>query len=565
MSLTYVLANRLTKLFVKTLLNDPTGISGDVTQYFFKRFKGKDADEVHEAIKRFAEQMAVSFQHESNDKQNLEAALTQLAVVLQRAAEENFLIDQRLDQRKILEALLKLNSGFHHKDKAYQLYKQMLSRATVLLINLAPKLTNYEAARDQTVLSNMGLLIEGSTALQADQKNLTDEVKAARAEINRLIQEVGDLKEKFPNVNDSPKPSVDAKAFAAALNQHNLLEVNRLKEKLDLTETVIQNFLISLEEHDVGKDDADYEDKLAEIASRHIWLKEQVQLLNDDNPEIIELKKGIEAALNLADHDLADALLEKARDFELSTATKKLISAANFEYQRAELAIMRFNRAQAFEHFVKAASILPDGEVRQKVIWLVEAGDNAVTAGRLFEASKVFGQANFWLKQTVQENPDSYQAKRDLSVSLERIGDVQVAQGNLEAALENYKKCLAISKPLSDADPTSAYAKRFYSVYYLKIGDVQVAQGQLGEALQAYEKGLVMREELVSSDPGNFGFVIDVGVSLYKVIGVETNASERKTRAQRIKALLKPGKEAGLQHPNLEPLFEFADQILAEN
>ena len=152
MSLTYVLANRLTKLFVKTLLNDPTGISGDVTQYFFKRFKGKDADEVHEAIKRFAEQMAVSFQHESNDKQNLEAALTQLAVVLQRAAEENFLIDQRLDQRKILEALLKLNSGFHHKDKAYQLYKQMLSRATVLLINLAPKLTNYEAARDQTVL-----------------------------------------------------------------------------------------------------------------------------------------------------------------------------------------------------------------------------------------------------------------------------------------------------------------------------------------------------------------------------------------------------------------------------
>ena len=500
MSLTHLLANRLAKLFVKTLLNDPTGISGDVTEHFFKKFKGKDSDEVHEAINSFADQMAKSFQHESNDKQELEAALTQLAVVLQRAAEESFLIDQRLDRKKILEALLELNSGFNHKDKAYQLYKQMLSRATVLLINLAPKLTNYEATRDQTILSSMGLLIDGSTALQADQKGLTDEVKAAREEINRLIREVEDLKEKFPNVNGSPKPSVDVQALAAALNQHNLLEVNRLKEKLDLTETVIQNFLSSLEEHDVEKNDEDYEVKLAEIATRHIWLKEQARLLNDDSPEIIELKKGIEAALDLADHDLADALLEQARDFELSTVTKGLISAANFEYQRAELAIMRFDRVQAFEHFVKAASILPDGEVRQKVIWLVDAGDNAVTAGRLFEAAKVFGQANFWLEQIVQDNPNSDEAKRDFVVSVDRIAQVQADQGYLEEARQSYQKCLAISKSLSDADPTSAFAKQFYAVYYIKIGDLLASQGWLEKSLKIYKEGQSISEGLVNSD-----------------------------------------------------------------
>ena len=53
------------------------------------------------------------------------------------------------------------------------------------------------------------------------------------------------------------------------------------------------------------------------------------------------------------------------------------------------------------------------------------------------------------------------------------------------------------------SDPGNAGWQRDLSVSYDSIGDVQVAQGNLGAALTSYQAGLAITDRLAKSDPGN--------------------------------------------------------------
>ena len=75
--------------------------------------------------------------------------------------------------------------------------------------------------------------------------------------------------------------------------------------------------------------------------------------------------------------------------------------------------------------------------------------------------------------------------QRDLSVSYEKVGDVLVAQGKLQDALDAYQQSLAISKRLAEQDKSNSGWQRDLSVSYDKVGDVLVAQGKLQDALDA--------------------------------------------------------------------------------
>ena len=56
--------------------------------------------------------------------------------------------------------------------------------------------------------------------------------------------------------------------------------------------------------------------------------------------------------------------------------------------------------------------------------------------------------------------------QRDLSVSFEKVGDVQVAQGDLAGALKSYRDSLAIMKRLAKSDPGNAGWQRDLSVSF---------------------------------------------------------------------------------------------------
>ena len=66
---------------------------------------------------------------------------------------------------------------------------------------------------------------------------------------------------------------------------------------------------------------------------------------------------------------------------------------------------------------------------------------------------------------------------------------------------------------LAKSDPGNAGWQRDLSVSYEKIGDVQVAQGDLAGALNSYRDSLAIIDRLAKSDPGNAGWQRDLSVS----------------------------------------------------
>ncbi len=101
-------------------------------------------------------------------------------------------------------------------------------------------------------------------------------------------------------------------------------------------------------------------------------------------------------------------------------------------------------------------------------------------------------------------------------MSYNSIGNVLVAQGKLDEALDNYRQDLAIVERLAASDRSNTQWQRDLSVSYEKIGDVLVAQGKLDEALGNYRQSLESAERLAASDRSNTQWQRDLSVGLRK-------------------------------------------------
>jgi tetratricopeptide (TPR) repeat protein len=113
-------------------------------------------------------------------------------------------------------------------------------------------------------------------------------------------------------------------------------------------------------------------------------------------------------------------------------------------------------------------------------------GDVQVAEGDLKAALKSYSDSRAIAERLAQSDPGNAQWQYDLGISNERIGDVQVAQGDLAAALKSYEAKRGIISRLAQSDPGDAGWQRDLSVSYERIGDVQKAQGDLQAALKSY-------------------------------------------------------------------------------
>jgi Flp pilus assembly protein TadD len=73
---------------------------------------------------------------------------------------------------------------------------------------------------------------------------------------------------------------------------------------------------------------------------------------------------------------------------------------------------------------------------------------------------------------------------------------VQKAQGDLASALRSYRDSLTIADRLTKSDPGNAEWQRDLSVSYDRVGDMQTAQGDLASALKSYRDSLTIRDRL---------------------------------------------------------------------
>jgi tetratricopeptide (TPR) repeat protein len=138
---------------------------------------------------------------------------------------------------------------------------------------------------------------------------------------------------------------------------------------------------------------------------------------------------------------------------------------------------------------------------------LLDIGD---TSGALAAAQKSVA-----ICRKLAEDKSNAEAQRDLSVSLQRIGDVKLRAGDAAGALAAYEESLGIVRDLAK-DKTNAEAQRDLSVSLGNIGDLKLQANDAAGALAAYEESLAIRRDL-AKDKTNTGAQRDLSISDEKV------------------------------------------------
>lgn len=109
------------------------------------------------------------------------------------------------------------------------------------------------------------------------------------------------------------------------------------------------------------------------------------------------------------------------------------------------------------------------------------------------------------LLKYLEAEPDSEEGRmlnRDISVSLERIGDAQFALENFAAARSAYEKSLEIRQSLIPSDKSGPAADDL-AVSYAKLSDLDLAAGNFEAALSRSRAAQIVLDELAKSEPEN--------------------------------------------------------------
>src|SRR5262245_20119162 len=123
-------------------------------------------------------------------------------------------------------------------------------------------------------------------------------------------------------------------------------------------------------------------------------------------------------------------------------------------------------------------------------------------------------------------DPGNAKWQNDVSVSLDRVGDVRRETGDRAGALSAYEESLANLRKLAAADPSNADWQHGVSVSLEKVGDVRLRAGDRAGALSAHEESLAIKRKLAAADPGNAGWQRDLSVIFNKVGDVRLAAGD---------------------------------------
>ena len=197
-----------------------------------------------------------------------------------------------------------------------------------------------------------------------------------------------------------------------------------------------------------------------------------------------------------------------------------------------------------------------DGIKNQQHLWQratnrINRGDTEAAQGNLKTAEQLYHEANQFMQQRADSDPSNAGWQRDLSVSLNKIGNILSAQGKLDEAKAVFEKDLAIAQTLADNDPSNAGWQRDLSVSFEKIAGIYLEQEILPKAAELFQQQLTIIEKLMLADPSNVGWQTTSVVPLSRLLTIEAqkgNIAAARQHGEKALNILKPLAEQGLLH-----------------
>ncbi|MBB5868637.1 tetratricopeptide (TPR) repeat protein [Allocatelliglobosispora scoriae] len=154
---------------------------------------------------------------------------------------------------------------------------------------------------------------------------------------------------------------------------------------------------------------------------------------------------------------------------------------------------------------------------RDLSIALNRLGDLARAAGDMVTARASYTESLTMARRLTAADPTNIQYQRDLSVSLTKLGDLARAAGDMVTARTSYTESLTIDRQLTAADPTNIQYQRDLSISMNKLGDLAQAAGDIDAARTSYTESLTIRRQLTTTDPTNIQYQRDLSISMNKL------------------------------------------------
>lgn len=147
--------------------------------------------------------------------------------------------------------------------------------------------------------------------------------------------------------------------------------------------------------------------------------------------------------------------------------------------------------AAALSHYERAAAYEPDD-----VDTLISIGELQFALGNLLLAGQSLDRATQLARARMASEPDNWASRRHLVMLSLRVGAVQAAMGEREAALATYREGLSLAETAGPGPSSGTRPARDIATLHYRIGDVTVERGDYAQALAHYGRALQINEAL---------------------------------------------------------------------
>ena len=236
---------------------------------------------------------------------------------------------------------------------------------------------------------------------------------------------------------------------------------------------------------------------------------------------------------------------QAVRDVSVSLNKLGDFLAGRSKPEDSEAALGHYERSVEMRERLLAVNPESRQAARDVAVSLIKLGDFLARRGKpgTEEAALRHYERSLELSERLlAASPESGQAARDVSVSVERLGDFLARRGrpgDADAAMGYYTRILEVGERLLGANPESGLAMRDLSVSLNKLGDFLSGRGKPGDAGVAmghYERSLEVRERLARANPESAQAAWDVMISLERMaalMGEQAGGEEQALELQR--------------------------------
>lgn len=259
----------------------------------------------------------------------------------------------------------------------------------------------------------------------------------------------------------------------------------------------------------------DRDKKLTEAAHAFVSTRDNLKRLSSTDPGVTRLRSEAELALSLGAFARANHALEAAAKLDATSSdalaanlVTRRLSEADTHQARAGVAMAQLDYDGAIAAYEQAAALhekiekedVPDKWRSIRVSILAEIGDNHVRVGATGPALEAYRRMESAARLAVSVDPGNPDFRQNLGVSLQRLGDAVLANGDLDGAQRIYREYQAIVHRLVNDFPDNDIYRRDQALVEEKLGKAFVRSGNLAQALAHYKTSLEIRRDIAKDE-----------------------------------------------------------------